>query len=223
MIEKQLLEHLLTFVTENKKVKMAKALESRTRHLSIIVEDVYQPHNASAVIRSCDCFGIQDLHIIENRNKYKLNPDVSLGSSKWVDIIRHNQNESNTLSCINKLKGEGYKIIATTPHIKETPLENYDVTVKTALVLGNELEGLSQEAIDNADGYLTIPMVGFTESLNISVTAAICMHYLTLRLHQSTIDWHLTEEERVEIQLRWVKGIVNRSELITEEFYKSLK
>ena len=223
MVEKQLLDHLLAFVTENKRVKMERALDSRTRHLSIIVEDVYQPHNASAVIRSCDCFGIQDLHIIENKNKYKLNPDVSLGSSKWVDIIRHNETENNTLSCIKRLKERGYKIIATTPHIKETPLETYDVTVKTALLLGNELEGLSQEAIDNADGYLTIPMVGFTESLNISVTAAICMHYLTLRLHQSEINWKLTEEERVEIKLRWVKSIVNRSDLIEEEFYKSLK
>ncbi|HEX8546590.1 MAG TPA: RNA methyltransferase, partial [Cytophagaceae bacterium] len=182
MLEKQLLEHLLAFVTENKKNKMARALDSRTRHLSIIVEDVYQPHNASAVIRSCDCFGIQDLHIIENRNKYKLNPDVSLGSSKWVDIIRHNAGENNTLSCIKQLKEKGYKIIATTPHIRETPLESFDVSIKSAILLGNELEGLSQEAIDNADGYLTIPMVGFTESLNISVTAAICMHYLTLRL-----------------------------------------
>lgn len=223
MIERQLLDHLLTFVTENKKVKMEKALDSRTRHLSIVVEDVYQPHNASAVIRSCDCFGIQDLHIIENRNKYKLNPDVSLGSSKWVDIIRHNQNENNTLACIKKLKADGYKIIATTPHIKETPLEQYDISVKTALILGNELEGLSQEAISHADGYMTIPMVGFTESLNISVTAAICMHYLTLRLHQSEVNWKLTEEEKTEIQLRWVKGIVNRSELIADEFYKSLK
>lgn len=195
-------------------------LENRTKHFTMVVEDIYQPHNASAVIRSCDCFGIQELHVIENKNKYKLNKDVSLGSSKWVDVIKYNEAENNTLDCIAKLREQGYKIVATTPNNEDIALEEFPVGQKAALFLGNEVDGLSKDAIANADLFLKIPMVGFTESLNISVTAAICMHYLTLNLHQSDICWNLTKEEKIDLKFKWVRSILQRSDLLEQEFWR---
>jgi tRNA (guanosine-2'-O-)-methyltransferase len=219
MPSEELLRYFCQFISDNRSEKMDQVLENRTRHLTVVIENIFQPHNASAVIRSCDCFGVQDLHIIENTHKYKINRDIALGSSKWVDIVKHHGKGHNTVDCITSLKENGYKIIATTPHRDDVRLENFPVDNKIALLLGNEVDGLSQEAIDHADGFLKIPMIGFTESLNISVTAAVCMHHLTWKLRNSYVEWKLSKKEKTEIKLRWIKNILQRSDLIEQEFY----
>ena len=194
--KKLLLSYLQEFITPNKKNKFEELILHRTRHLTIVLEDIYQPHNASAVLRSCDCFGIQDVHIIENMNKYEVNPDVALGSSKWLNLIKYNEKENNTESCLKKLKSEGYRVIATTPHENDFIPETLPLGEKTALVFGTELAGLSQVAIDLADGFVRIPMYGFTESFNISVSAALLLFALTERMRKSDINWALTEAEK---------------------------
>ena len=191
----------------------------RTRHMTLAVEDVYQPHNASAVVRTCDSFGIQEMHIIENRNKYTISTDVASGSAKWVDLVQHNKEENNTAACIKHLKNKGYKVIATTPHRNDVPLDELDTTSPIALLFGNEQEGLSQEAIDLSDGFVKIPMFGFTESLNISVSAAICMHALISKIHKlDPTIWKLSEEEKLGIKLRWVKSIIKKADLLEKDF-----
>jgi tRNA (guanosine-2'-O-)-methyltransferase len=214
----ELIAYLSQFITDNKREKIDQVLINRTRYLTLAVEDIYQPHNASAIVRTCDCFGIQELHVIENKNKYKVNPDVTLGSSKWVDIVQYNKEENNTASCIMALKKEGYKVVATTPHMDGMDLEDLPLEQKTALLFGNEVEGLSEKAIELADGFVKIPMNGFTESLNISVSAAICIHFLTLKLHQMEVAWRLSDEQKAAIKLRWIKNIVKRSDVLEKEF-----
>lgn len=222
--KKKLLEHLYSFISANKKQKIEKVLTQRTRHITVVLENIYQPHNASAVIRSCDCFGIQDLHIIENTNKYEVNPDVALGSSKWVDLIKYNKKGvNNTVDCINDLKSKGYKIVATTPHKDDVDLPDYPIDEKTALLFGTELDGLSSTAMDMADAYIKIPMVGFTESFNISVSAALCLYQMTLKLKQSKVNWELTSAERQDIMLEWARRIVKRSSAIEDEFLRKAK
>jgi tRNA (guanosine-2'-O-)-methyltransferase len=216
----ELRDYLSGFVTEERKAKFEQVLRNRTRHLTIVLEDIYQPHNASAVLRSCDCFGIQDVHIVENRNKYTVNPDIALGSSKWLTQINYKNHSNNTMECMIRLKDSGYKIIATSPRKNETILEELDITQKTALVFGTELTGISAEVVKQADGFIKIPMFGFTESFNISVSAALCMHTLVHKLHQSTLDWHLTEEEKTHITLQWLRNSIQKSHLIEEEYYK---
>lgn len=223
-MKKELVEYLSQFVTENKKQKIDEVLEKRTRHLTIAIEDIYQPQNASAVVRTCDCFGIQDIHIIENLNRYKLNPDVTLGSSKWIDIVKYNKkNQNNTLACIEKLKNNGYQIIATTPHYEEVFLNDLQLDKKIALFFGNEKEGLSKDVIEKADGFMKIPMTGFTESLNISVCAAISIHHLITKLWKSEINWKLSDEEKFEIKYKWIKKIIKRSDLLEKEFLMKSK
>ena len=218
--EKALSEELLSFVSEHKKGLFDEIIQYRTRHITVVLEDIYQPHNASAVLRTCDCFGIQDVHVIENKNQYELNPQVSLGSAKWLSLNKYNKYENNTLDTYKTLKEKGYKIVATTPHKNDYSLKDLNIDNKTALVFGTEMAGLSQLAIDHADEYVKIPMYGFTESFNISVSASIILYHLTEKLRYSKIKWHLTEEDIFEIKLNWARSVVKKADLIENEFLK---
>lgn len=216
--KRRLLEFLETMITENRKRKFGEIVANRTRYITIVLEDIFQPHNASAVLRTCDCFGIQDVHIVENRNKYEVNPDVALGASKWLSLHKYNTSENNTADCLNQLKNSGYQIIATTPHQDGHTPQSLPLDEKIALVFGTELDGLTKTAISLADGFVKIPMVGFTESLNISVSAAIFLHTLTGRLRNSDAHWRLTEEEEQDVLLEWTLNTVKGSAGIASGF-----
>lgn len=214
----RLLDHLESMITEPRRARFSEVLAERTRHLTIVLEDIFQPHNASAVLRTCDCFGIQDVHIIENRNRYEVNPDVALGSSKWLSLYKYNRQEHNTLRCFQELRSKGYRIIAATPHEHDLTPDTLDISRKFALVFGTELEGLTEEALAAADGYVRIPMVGFTESLNISVSAAILLHTLSNRIRNTVQGWQLTPDESRDIRLEWAMSSLKHSGVIASEF-----
>lgn len=209
-----LLNKLLESISEHKQNLFAEIIKNRTRHFTVVMEDIFQSQNASAVLRSADCFGIQDVHVIEKRNEYTINPDVALGSSKWIQLHKYNSSENNTKAAFEQLREEGYQIVATTPHKDEVLLDELDISKKTAIVFGTELEGLSDYAIENADVRMKIPMYGFTESFNISVSAALTMHHLTEKLRKSDIPWSLTEDERIDVLLNWAKSVVKSAEQI---------
>ena len=216
-------KYLEQFVTENRLNVFNHALENRTRYFTVALEDLFQSHNASAVLRSCDCFGIQDVHIIENKNEYTINPDVSLGSSKWLSLYRYNQAANNTAKAIALLKDQGYRIVATVPRESGVPLEEFDIEKgKAAFLFGTELHGLSGEAIKLSDESLYIPMHGFTESFNISVSAAIILHYLSYKLRSSEINWKLDEEEKEDLFLDWLRKSIKRSELLERQFWNNI-
>ncbi len=215
-----LIEHLSSFVTEHRIELFNKILSLRTRYMTILLEDIYQAHNASAVLRSCECFGVQDVHVIENQNEYRISPDVALGSEKWLSLHRYNQHPDNTAFAIQSLKSAGYRIIATSPHETGCAIQNLNIRKgKFALIFGSELPGLSKTALEMADEYVSIPMVGFTESLNISVTAALFLHHLTgLIRNNPEINWKLSDAEKNELKLTWLKNSVKRSDLIIKAF-----
>ncbi len=218
----QLYNHLAQFISENKKNLIETNILNRTKHLTVVLENIYQPHNASAVLRTCDCFGIQDVHIIENSNQYNVNPDVALGSSKWLNLIKYNKQENNTKDCLNALKNKGYKIVATSPHENDYNISDFPIDSKLALVFGTELQGLSEIALNMADSFVKIPMYGFTESFNISVSAAICLYQLSENLRNSNINWKLSEEEILDTKIDWVRSILKKPELIEEEYLTRL-
>ncbi|PLX14580.1 MAG: rRNA methyltransferase [Marinilabiliales bacterium] len=220
--KEKLCEFLFTFLTEERKTLFENVLRYRTRHLTVVLENIFQPHNASAVMRSCDLTGVQDVHIIEKNNKYVENPQVAMGSTKWLNIIKYNEEENNTLTAINNLKSQGYKIIATTPHQNSNSPFDLPLEDKTALIFGTELTGLSQEALNVADDYMRLPQYGFTESYNISVSVALSLFTLVERLHNSNISWQLSPNEILDIKLEWAKRTIKRSDLIIEEFLKNL-
>jgi tRNA (guanosine-2'-O-)-methyltransferase len=217
-MSKELVEYLYGFVTEHRKKRFDDVLQHRTRHLTVVLEDIYQPHNAAAVLRSCDCFGIQDVHVIENQNKFEANPDVELGSAKWITMHKHNSQSENTADCIASLKKNGYKIVVTSPHKNDCSIEELDINTKTALFFGTEMRGATPVAFEQADAFVKIPMVGFTESLNISVSAAVTLYTLTSRLKKSSVNWRLSNAEELEIRLQWLRNSIPKAELLEKEF-----
>jgi tRNA (guanosine-2'-O-)-methyltransferase len=219
----KLLDHFSEYLTDRRKELFKNVIQYRTRHIAVVLEDIFQPHNASAVLRSCDLTGIQDIHIIENRNEYDVNPDVAMGSSKWLNLYKYNELKNNTLDTYAKLRKQGYRIIATTPHTNDQTLDSIPLDGKIALVFGTELTGLSDIAIDHADEYLRIPMYGFTESYNISVSAALSLFTLTERLRKSDIEWQLTQVEKEDILLEWSRRSVKLPEALEREFINRIK
>jgi len=219
-MNEKLIDHLSEFVTKRRLQLFDTLLNFRTRYITLVLEDLFQPHNTSAVLRSCECFGIQDVHIIENLNQYRLSPDIALGSHKWLTLFRYNQESNNTKTAIKTLKEQGYRIAATTPHKNDRTIDEFDLSRgKVALLFGSELNGLSPQAMQLADEFVKIPMVGFTESLNISVTAAIFIQHLTGKLRRdTTIPWQLTHEEKQQVKLAWLRNTIRKSELIEKAF-----
>lgn len=215
----ELTNYLSGFVSDRRKQRLTEVLAERMRHMTVVLEDVYQAHNASAVLRSCDCFGVQDVHFIENRNKFKISEDVSMGSTQWLSITKYNAEENNTKKCLKYLKEKGYRIVATTPHKNDCTLAQLDVTKPFALVFGTEIDGITQDVFDMADEFVKIPMYGFTESFNISVSAALCMYELTTRIREQNIVYQLSENEKQEIYVEWLKASISKSDLIVKEFY----
>jgi len=219
-MSKELIDFLQGFVLEERFQNFQKVLDSRTRYITVVLEDIYQSQNASAVLRTSDCFGIQDIHIIEQKHLFQVNPDVALGSSKWLTLNKYNKYHNNSQKVIQNLKDDGYRIVATVPKSDCTELEKFDLSKgKVALFFGTELTGLSDDAINQADEYLKIPMFGFTESFNISVSAAIILYELTRKLHLSDINWQLTEHEKEEILLGWLKQTLRKPDLLIKKFY----
>lgn len=209
-------------VTESKQHMFNQHASERTRYFTIVLENMFQMHNASAVMRSCDCFGVQDLHVIEDRNEYKVDREIAMGAGKWVDLHQYTSKNA-TEECLKSLKEKGYKIIATTPHESNITVHDLDLSQKTALVFGTELEGLTKEAFELADGYVHLPMYGFTESFNVSVSAALTMHTVRQRLEESELDWKLSYEEQVETKIQWCKNILRNGDGVETEILKQIK
>lgn len=210
-----LLDYLLTFLTARRRTRFAQVLSQRTRRLTVVLEDLFQSHNISAVLRSCDAFGIQDTHVVESRNPYEPVPEIAAGSEQWLSVHRYD----STSDCLDGLRAAGYRIAATIPGPDATPLEEIDVTRPLALWFGTEKEGLTREVIEAADERITIPMYGFVRSFNISVAAAICLHRFTDQLRRSGGEWGLTEEEQAPILLEWCRATIPNVDAIEERYF----
>ncbi len=217
---KELVTYLSAFISDSRRAKFDEVLNYRTRHITIVLEDLYQPHNASAVLRSCDIFGIQDIHIIENKNAYTVNKDIALGSPKWLTIYKYKNESNNTLACIKQLKTNGYRIIATSPHQNNRTIDTLPIDQPLALFFGTELTGISETVREQADEFVKIPMYGFTESFNISVSAALCLHTLTAKLHKANVSWQLKDTEKDELLLTWLRNTIRKVELIEKDFFE---
>ncbi|ATA88332.1 rRNA methyltransferase [Capnocytophaga stomatis] len=214
--EQILLSYLENFITEERKKRFSEILEYRTNHFTVAVEDVFQMHNTSAVIRSCEVFGVQQAHLIEQRFGKRLDAKIAMGAQKWVDTFRYD----NTQDCMDRLREKGYQIVATTPHKDAYFLSDFDISKKSAFFFGTEKDGLSKLVLNQADTFLKIPMVGFTESLNISVCAAIILQQLTENLRKSDVSWQLTEEEKMAIRIDWTKKSIRSVDDVMKRFYE---
>ena len=221
MNKKELLGELNKFLSADRIKIFESVLSNRTRHFTVAIENVFQSHNASAVMRNCDCFGIQDIHVIANNNAYELSKDVAMGAEKWVDMHSYFKKENNSQVCIDTIKSQGFQIVATTPNKSDVLLPEFDVTKKSAFFFGTERDGLSDIVMDQADVFLRIPMYGFTESYNISVSAALVLHDVVTRLKKSKVNWRLSDEEVLDKKIDWAVKSIRSGEQILKQFLSS--
>lgn len=223
-MEEELLKALYQIITPEKIEKFDRIASERTRHITVAVENLFQEHNASAVIRSCDCFGIQDVHIIEKNNRFNVNRDIALGASQWINHTHYTDLLFPTTKCIEKLKESGYKIVATTPHTNAYSINDLPISEPIALFFGTEHTGLSEKALELSDYQVKIPMVGFTESFNISVSAAITINTLRTRLEEENDNsWKLNQKEQTRLKIEWCKNIIKNPEKVIKELTKRIK
>ncbi len=221
-LQAELVAHLSQFVTAQKQKRVQQVLDQRTRYLTVVLEDIYQPHNASAVLRSCECFGLQDVHIIEQRNPFLPNPEIAVGAPKWLTMHVHRTEEGqSTQTCLASLRDQGYRIAATTLREDSIPIHELSLDQPIALCFGTEETGLSDTAHEMADVFVQIPMYGFTQSFNISVTAALFLYDLTNRLRESAQKWPLDPAEKQALMLEWYGRIVDHSDIIIQTYLKN--
>jgi tRNA (guanosine-2'-O-)-methyltransferase len=215
MFDHDYLNYLEGFLTDQRKQRFAEVLANRTNHFTVAMEDIYQLHNTSAVMRTCEVFGVQQLHVVEEKYGKRIDKEIAMGAQKWVDVHRFD----NISDCISDIKTKGYQILATTPHQDDCLLDDFDISKPSAFFFGTERHGLSQEVMDQADGYIKIPMAGFTESLNISVSAAIIIQHVTQKLRKSDINWHLSEEELLQKRLDWARHSIKDIKRIEARYF----
>jgi len=213
-----LLGHLSEFVTAGRLDRLRQVLALRTRRLTVVLDGIKHDHNISAVMRSCDAFGVQDLHLIEGADRFSAAAKVAMGSQRWLSLHRY-EGEDASAGCVETLKSQGYQLVATGPPGPGT--ESFDeisLNRPLALVFGNERNGLSPAMRAGCEGMISIPMQGFVESLNISVAAAIIVQNLTTRLRASKIDWPLTDVERQTLLLDWVRKSISAVRAIEQRW-----
>jgi tRNA (guanosine-2'-O-)-methyltransferase len=220
-MDTEFIKYLEGFISEERQSLFKEVLGNRTRHVTLVLEDLFQKHNVSAIIRSADIFGVQDLHVIENEYNSFISRRVAKGAQKWMTFHNYSKvGHDNTQTCIDHLKSEGYQIIATTPHNDASYVRDFDISKKTAVVMGVEKRGVSEKIMNQADGFLKVPMFGFTESLNVSVAAALILEELTFKLRESNQDWGLTEEDKHELYHNWLKTSIKSYSSVASRYKK---
>lgn len=224
MIIQDLMVYLRGFLTEQRQARFEEVLDKRTYFLTVVAEDVFQMHNTSAVLRSCDAFGIQRFYAVEDRFESRLDKNIAMGAEKWVDVTRY----PSVKECLIAVKEAGYLLVATSPEVPSQfagkkplySLDDFPLNQPTALLFGTEREGLSPEMLEEADQYLQIPMHGFTESFNISVAAALILQHLSNKMRKSDLPWPLTEEEKNQLRWAWTKKSIKDVEAIIGRYHK---
>lgn len=208
------------YLTERRIRLIDEVLSRRTNYIHLVSEDVYQEHNASALIRTCDCFGVQGMSILQHYNEAKISPKMSKGAHKWIDLTIVEAQHSYGLRYLESLKKKGYKLVATIPTVNAHTAETLPLDHPIALLFGAEKFGLDAKIIEMADYHLSIPMVGFSESLNVSVSAGIILSTLSARLRSGNMNWQLREDEILAMRAKWAWRSCRSPKTLLQELIK---
>lgn len=219
--DEQVLSEFYNIISESKQEMYDRIAADRTRQVVVAMENIRKDHNASAVIRSCDCFGFQELHTIEKNVEYIVQREIAKGASTWIDIHSHSTGENPGIECLEHLKKRGYQIVGTSPHTDKT-IDDIPIDQPIALVFGTEIHGLSEDLIDLSDHLIRIPMYGFTESFNVSVSVALLLSSLRKRLEKSDLDWKLSHNEQVALKIQWCTKIIRDGERVEQEIRRRI-
>ena len=214
----KLYRFLSNHLSEHKRNLFDTIANDRTKHVCLVLEDLYQIQNISALFRSAESWGIQDVHVIENNNSFALHKRIAKGAGDWLSVIRYNNSPNNSEQCFNSLRKKGYQIAVTALTDDAVSLDEIDLSKPTAMVLGTELTGASDYAISVADVKFKIPLYGFTESLNVAAAGAVIMRYSAEKIRSQNINWQLNEEELIDLKTTWAKKTISWSNHLVELF-----
>ncbi|MCS6873061.1 MAG: RNA methyltransferase [Pyrinomonadaceae bacterium] len=222
--KERLWDYLSSYLTTRRRSLFEKVVKERTLFVTVAVEDVYQERNASAVVRSAECFGIQSVHIIENKHEYKIAKGIAKGAEKWLDVYLYDKpGNDNTATCLERLKELGYCLVAASPHEEDCYIGDLELNQPVAFIMGGEKEGLSQTALRMAEKFVKIPIYGFTESYNISVATAIILYETTKRLRSGEDDsWRLNREKQLDLMITWALKSISNPTLVLERYFQEL-
>lgn len=192
--------------TSRRQERIEEVLLRRQPTLTVVLEDVHDPHNASAVLRSCDGVGVLDVHLVyvnEEPPRKSFGRSTSASAAKWTRLHYHDSIEA----CYAHLRETGFMIAATALEPDSVDFYSIDLTRPTALVFGNEMRGVSEAAIEGADATVYIPMQGMVESLNISVSCAVSLYEAMRQRHAAGMydTPQLSEAERAAIREDWLR------------------
>lgn len=220
-MNKKVLNNLFELVSPSKRELLDLISSERTKYLTVVLEDIVKEFNSSAVLRSCDCFGVQELNIIAENQEFEVQRDIAKGANNWVDVNTYSGSNSPGVRCIKDLKDKGYRVIATSPHAEKS-IDQISIDQPIALVFGTEGDGISENIAASADELVKIPMYGFTESFNISVSAALILNQLRNRLEASDLQWKLSEEEQTILKIKWCTKIIRNGEQVEAEIRRRI-
>lgn len=207
----EVINKLAGFLTADRKQRIASVIANRTFHVAPVIEGLANTGNVSAVMRTAEGLGFQPFHVVNNGQKFKHSERISHGAEKWLSLWRW----ADPLSCTQFLKQQGYRLVVSTLNQKAIPLTELDFTKPTAMVWGNEAEGVSSTLLDEADQWFYIPMSGFTESLNISVAAAVSLfHIYEQRLKSGEGNQELGPEKETYLKALFYYRSVKHSDQV---------
>ena len=202
-----------------RRARIEEVLAGRTRRLVVVLETLEDGHNLSAILRSAEGFGVQEVHVVESGGPLEISPKVSQGCHKWLDIHHH----ADAMACVDHLHGRGYELWAAALDPRSVPLYQIDFSKPIALVFGNEHAGISPPLLCRCDGCYRIPMRGFVQSFNVSVAAAMSLFFATLpaTVHGGGISGGLEARDAEMLRRRWrglsVKQIARIRQALTDE------
>lgn len=202
-------------LTPERIARIDAVLAARLASITPAVEDTYDPHNAAAAIRTSEALGLQELHVIEPAERFSAVKGVTRGSHRWIDLHRWPAADA----CVDTLHARGFRVYATLPDPKAVSIEDVDVSTPLAVIFGNEHSGVSPTAVAACDGAITVPMFGFTESYNLSVTVGLAMSRLAARRRAHLgVAGDLDPARRDRLRARWfalriraVEGVLERA------------
>jgi tRNA (guanosine-2'-O-)-methyltransferase len=207
-------------ISEHRLQKIKNVLAQRTRHLTVVLENLYHPENGNAVMRSVECFGLQEMQVIQEKYDWKYSLKIARGAAKWTEVQSYGEEEGGAKACYADLRARGYQLVATDPQPGSCTAQNLDINRPVALIFGTESTGVAPETLAMADARIHIPMVGFTESFNISVSAGILLAQLRQRLEEEVPNWTLDEADRLRIYADWLTKSVRHADALLRAFEK---
>jgi tRNA (guanosine-2'-O-)-methyltransferase len=200
-------EALTPLLSDERIARIDAVIAHRTRTVVPVLEAVDDPRNVAAILRSADAFGLQEVHLIEGAQEFLVSRRVTQGAERWIDLVRH----PSPSACVASLHARGFRVYVATMQGELRPEDLRDMG-RVALVFGNEHDGASPALLSGCDGRCSVPMRGFSQSLNVSVAAAVALYTLARER-----GGDLTEDERSELRARFMLLSVERGEQIVAE------